>query len=80
MKTKTFEELLTRKSTKQELKDLIEMAEAEIFEWRPFIVKCKEKLTLPPRQLNKVVVDLRKLLIKKKEYERKSNKNKVYKL
>ena len=47
MKTKTFEELLTRKATKQELKDLIEMAEAEIFEWRTFIVKCKEKLTLP---------------------------------
>ena len=49
MKTKTFEELLTRKATKQELKDLIEMAEAEIFEWRTFIVKCKEKLTPSPK-------------------------------
>lgn len=45
MKEKTFEELLTRKATKSELKELIKLANNEIKEWESFIKLCENKLT-----------------------------------
>lgn len=43
MKTKTFEDMLTKRATKQDLKDLIKMAKNEIKEWRKFIKLCRSK-------------------------------------
>lgn len=45
MKTKTFEELLTRNASKEVLEELREMAELEIVEWENFIELCNTKLT-----------------------------------
>lgn len=44
MKTKTFENMLLQNAEKQDLKDLIKMAEKEVEEWDQFIIKCYEKL------------------------------------
>ena len=43
MKTKTFEDMLTKRATKQDLKDLIKMAKNEIKEWEKFIKLCEKK-------------------------------------
>ena len=44
LKTKTFEDLLTRKATKEELQELIVMAGNEIKEWEEFIEMCEGKI------------------------------------
>ena len=44
MKTKTFEDLLTKHASKEDLEDLIAMAEREIEEWELFVVDCEEKI------------------------------------
>jgi len=44
MKTKTFEDLLTKKASKEDLENLIVMAEREIKAWELFVMDCEEKI------------------------------------
>lgn len=44
MNQKEINEILTRKATKKELKELIEMAKNEIEEWWKFIEDCKKQI------------------------------------
>jgi len=44
MKTKTFEDLLIKNASKEDLENLIVMAEREIKAWELFVMACEEKI------------------------------------